>query len=222
MVKRVNSKTGVPFKRGDLDDEGNIFFCYQKNVLRDDGYFGERWISEEEQRRKARFNSLDYDKTCTKCGIKKIAKNNFYKKLSSQDGYEAWCKTCVNKKNKKWFDENIEKHHKLTERWYKKNRDKHLKNSKENYKKNPKRKLLDYYRREKRTAQATPPWVDKNQLIEIYKEAERKTVETGVPHEVDHIIPLQHDRVCGLNVPWNLQILTRTENRKKANKWKPD
>ena len=39
--------------------------------------------------------------------------------------------------------------------------------------------------------------------------------ETGLPHEVDHIIP-----ICkgGLHHPDNLQILTMEENRKKGGK----
>lgn len=38
-------------------------------------------------------------------------------------------------------------------------------------------------------------------------------------YEVDHIIPLKHDLVSGLHTAANLQILPRSENRRKGNRW---
>jgi 5-methylcytosine-specific restriction endonuclease McrA len=66
---------------------------------------------------------------------------------------------------------------------------------------------------------ATPPWVLKSDILRFYKKAARLTEETGIQYEVDHIIPLNHELVCGLNIPENLQIITQEENRKKSNEW---
>jgi hypothetical protein len=54
----------------------------------------------------------------------------------------------------------------------------------------------------------------KKQCQEIYKEASNKE-----GFEVDHIVPLIHKDVCGLHVPWNLQIIPISENRKKSNNY---
>lgn len=69
--------------------------------------------------------------------------------------------------------------------------------------------------------QATPRWADMEQIAAFYLEAARLTAETGVPHEVDHKVPLRHPLVCGLHVPNNLQVVPMTVNRSKSNRFIP-
>lgn len=66
---------------------------------------------------------------------------------------------------------------------------------------------------------AVPEWYEKKQVEELFKKRNELTESTGIKHEVDHIIPLQHKLVCGLHCFANLQILTQSENRKKSNRY---
>lgn len=69
---------------------------------------------------------------------------------------------------------------------------------------------------------ATPDWVDREALKRLHAEAKRLTVETGVQHVVDHIVPINHPYVCGLTVPWNLRVITWRQNASKSGYWNPD
>ncbi len=75
--------------------------------------------------------------------------------------------------------------------------------------------------RRARKRHATPWWVDRNALRAVYEECVRVSVLTGIPHQVDHIIPLTNKLVCGLHVPWNLQVIPRALNESKYNKFTP-
>ena len=60
---------------------------------------------------------------------------------------------------------------------------------------------------------ATPKWSDLKAIMNVYDEAARLGLE------VDHIIPLQGKTVCGLHIAENLQLLTRSQNRSKGNRY---
>ena len=65
---------------------------------------------------------------------------------------------------------------------------------------------------------ATPPW-----LTATHREALATIYRSATPEDhVDHIVPLRNALVCGLHVPWNLQILPAGANMSKSNKWWPD
>ena len=71
---------------------------------------------------------------------------------------------------------------------------------------------------------ATPSWLTKEHIVAmqtIYTVARMLTKESGVKMDVDHIIPLNGKNVCGLHVPWNLQVTPAYINRSKANKVLP-
>lgn len=67
-----------------------------------------------------------------------------------------------------------------------------------------------------RKLEAAPSWLTiehKTEMALMYDRAIKSRLN------VDHIIPLQGKGVCGLHVPWNLQLLTASENREKSNSY---
>lgn len=68
---------------------------------------------------------------------------------------------------------------------------------------------------------AMPLWASPAAIRAIYAEAVRKTRETGIPHEVDHIYPLRSKVMCGLHVEANLRVVPMAVNRSKSNRWWP-
>jgi len=70
----------------------------------------------------------------------------------------------------------------------------------------------------------TPMWltVDDHWVMqEAYALAALRTKVFGFVWHVDHIIPLQGDRVSGLHTPENLQVIPWRENIRKANTYDP-
>lgn len=149
------------------------------------------------------------------------------------------CKLCVRKYNKELRDAKRDVITATNERYYQKTKEKQRQQYRERYAdpelrakraakvrewklNNPEKVLAQLAHRRARKLKATPAWADKAAILAIYKECVRITKETGILHQVDHIIPLNGILVSGLHVESNLQIITAEENNKKNNSFNLD
>ncbi len=117
----------------------------------------------------------------------------------------ARCPEVMRASNEKWKKENYQKVRDIHNRW----RREHGRGD-------------EVALRRANKKQATPAWADTKRIKEIYKRAKRLQNCLGVKMNVDHIVPLQSEFVCGLHVPWNLDIVTKLTNIHKGNKVWPD
>ena len=136
----------------------------------------------------------------------------------------AWYEANKEKKdadNKAWREANPEKVAANGKAWREANKEKVAADNKAWQKANPEKCAAKDAKRHAAKLKRTPPWLTEehyDQITSIYAERVRLTKETGVRHEVDHILPLQGENVCGLHVPWNLRVITAQDNRRKSNK----
>lgn len=165
--------------------------------------------------------------------------------------YYSKNKTALNEKSKKWREANAQLFSELQRKWRNENPDYRLALRLDYRRKNPNASHEYYvanrdkilarcrewkvenaekvrrYAGTRRAAllQRTPGWLTAEDFKEMdftYLCAHAYSKESGVPHHVDHIYPLQGRYVSGLHVPSNLQVLTGTENLKKSNLWVPE
>lgn len=159
-------------------------------------------------------------RNCVSCVKERVARNTIDIKFRQAEWY-AKNKELVNEAGKRWYRENRESVIERTSTWALNNRDRCNQYSSKWTKNNPAKRRAKVGRRRATMKHASPVWADKAAIARIYTEAHRIQKETGIPHHVDHIIPLHHKAVCGLHVPGNLQIITALENVRKTNKFQP-
>lgn len=87
-------------------------------------------------------------------------------------------------------------------------------------KENPGKACAKTAKRYSKKMQRTPVWDPNKHLIPAkYQLASMLSSASGIPHNVDHIIPLQGEKVSGLHVFSNLRVIPREENLKKSNNY---
>lgn len=143
---------------------------------------------------------------CARCSKEK-GSEDFYRNKSRKTGYDHICKECRSEYTKSWRGTEVGKDclRRNRKNYYERNRDKELARSKQ-------------WRRGVR--KGTPSNLSEKTFLEIqeiYSEARHLSQNTGTIYHVDHIIPICHPEICGLHVPWNLQVLTAQENMSKGN-----
>lgn len=185
-------------------------------------------------------------KKCSSCKEEKLF-SEFNKNKNRADGYHIQCKLCrkhyrkanqhrISKYGKNYYESNKDAITERTQSYYETNKNKiadrhkiyqeinkvvlnvYYKNYREVYK--DKRAALQSKRRAIKL-NASPNWLtrqDLEQIAELYEIAKAFKLYTGQEYHVDHIVPLQGENVCGLHVPWNLQVIPAKENLSKSNK----
>lgn len=177
-------------------------------------------------------------KVCSDC-LKFLKFENYAKRADSLDLVNNTCKKCVNLRMKSYYEENKDKVKKRVNRYrvenreqinakkraygmkWRRNNSEKAKEKRRNYNKKHRGKK-NYYTANRRASKkrATPQWLtdfDKQYMKSIYLQSSELEKMDGTLCNVDHIIPLNHEKVCGLHVPWNLQILESSVNFKKGN-----
>jgi len=145
-------------------------------------------------------------KRCTRCKDE-LSIISFYKDSSKPDGLNVSCKECHNAAGLARRTRDGEAYNKKRREYYAKNKHIYVANA---------------ARGRASRLNATPTWLTDEQRKEInniYRVCQKVSAHTNVQHNVDHIVPLKGETVCGLHVPWNLQILPEKINKSKGNRY---
>jgi hypothetical protein len=161
--------------------------------------------------RPVRYVSNDVCVACARaCGIKGYYEKWEEKKKYFRDRSKFLMETCPEKVRAK------------NNAWTARNREKASKNSCDWAKRNPEKASLRAAQYRAKKIAAMPKWASQVEILKFYEKAKSESINTGVRHSVDHIVPLNSKIVCGLHCEFNLRVITFSENSSKQNRHWPD
>jgi hypothetical protein len=217
--------------------------CNAKAVS--DRYHAKKAEAKSIEERRATYPRIPDDmKQCKYCLAIKTKEGNF-RKVKCADGFGVKCNSCYAKTRpsrkgcakakalwKTYYKENREEllskqcnseaKKAYAAARYELHKDRILEKNKE-YRRHPRSRAMHAARQSARVRRLTcaqPDWLSRSQLEEIrslYWLAQDLKSVSGQVYHVDHIVPLQGENICGLHVPWNLQILPEDMNLRKSN-----
>ena len=181
-------------------------------------------------------------KVCTHCKIDKPLSEYDVRFDKQRDQHRicTYCKECRKKKiraydkknrdkkrlyNSQYKEKNRLKLQEAARKYHKDNRDRILAYQRHWRKVNPDKVAEARFSRRDNFQKARPEWLTpemEKRVEEVYNLARDCRITTGEEYEVDHIIPIKAKGICGLHVPWNLQVLPKDVNRAKSNRYDPD
>ena len=165
---------------------------------------------------------------CKSCSnLDKEYRKNYYQQNKEslalkQKERELENKESIRLNKKKKYQENRESILEEKKNYYLRNRDKILEQKRLYRKLNRAGRNALEAKRYNSKKRRTPGWLTKDQLDNIksyYWLAQDLFKISGQTYHVDHIVPLQGNNVCGLHVPWNLQVLPSDINILKSNSY---
>lgn len=157
------------------------------------------------------------DRSCTRCNVERARRQRLNNIERIRETGKRWYRNNLDKAKAKARRQHARAKMLNPEKYKRVTRSKALKWQKEN----PEKANARNARRRANKLKRTPPWLtpeQHQQIQEFYTTAQRLTKETGIDHHVDHIFPLNGKTVSGLHVPWNLRVVTATENLSKSNR----
>ena len=120
-------------------------------------------------------------------------------------GLKYQCKVCAAARTKAWYGENKDRALANQATWREANKAQW----------NQRMSVATAKRRAVKL-NATVAWADNDLIADLYKYASIMRAH-GMPAEVDHIVPLQGELVCGLHTHDNLTVVLLEHNRAKRN-----